>query len=188
MSIFFLTFVSATKRKRDMKKVIVKDCVLYDSQESFEYEDYKEFCEEMELKVYPEDSADYWSFVEHERQNNWDDFNANMEFCKFKGQPCMITGQLGLWNRTPTIVPVLCDDIMAAIKKCLDNNFAFECEIILTDGHVNVNVHHHDGTNCFEIHLLSKKGEREVARPIYQWDKDYEPKRWWFKNIYGWLF
>ena len=51
-----------------------------------------------------------------------------------------------------------------------------------------MNFTHHDGTNCFEIHLLSKKGIREANRPIYEWKKDYEPKRWWFKNIYGWLY
>ena len=99
----------------------------------------------------------------------------------------MITGSLGLWNGHPTIVPVLCNDIMEAIERCLDCNCQIEFEIILEDGHVEVQVHHHDGTNCFEIWLLSKKGLKEIERPKYEYE-DYNPNRTWFKNIYGWLY
>jgi NAD-dependent DNA ligase len=74
------------------------------------------------------------------------------------------------------------------IEKCLDNNFAFEYEVKLQDGHIEVNVTHHDGTNCFEIYLLSKKGIKESSRPIYEWEKDYEPKPYWFKKIWGYLY
>ena len=171
-----------------MKRNIIKNCVLYDSQADWEYEEYKDFCEEMGLPVYPEDSEEYWNFINCQREYEWDDFKANMEYSAFKGQPCMITGSLGLWHGHPTIVPVLCDDIMSAIDKCLDNNYSYECDITLNDGHIDVNVYHHDGTNCFEIWLLSKKGQREVERPIYKWEKDYEPKRDWFKLIDGYLF
>ena len=171
-----------------MKRNIVKDCVLYDSQAEWEYEDYKDVCEEMGLTVYPEDSEDYYEFVRRQNENDWDDFKANMAYSAYKGQPCMITGTLGLWNGRPDIVPVKCDDIMEAIMKCLDNRYAYECDIVLNDGHIDVNIHHHDGTNCFEIHLLSKRGITESERPIYKWEKDYEPKPYWFKKIYGYLF
>lgn len=171
-----------------MKRNIIKNCVLYDSQAEYSYEDYCEYCEDNDIEPKGEDSDDYWDYVYESRDNDFDNFKDNMEYSKFKGQPCMITGSLGLWNGNPTIVPVLCDDIMDAIDKCLDNRFSFECEIVLNDGHIDVNIHHHDGTNCFEIWLLSKKGQREVERPIYKWEKDYEPKRDWFKLINGYLF
>lgn len=171
-----------------MKRNIIKDCVLYDSQATWDYEDYLGYCEEMDIKPAEEGSAEYYEFMARQSQYDWEDFEGNMKYSDFNRQPCMITGTLGLWNGHPDIVPVPCDDIMSAINKCLNNNFAFECEIVLNDGHIDVNIHHHDGTNCFEIHLLSKKGQREIERPIYKWDKDYEPKRNWFKNIYGYLF
>lgn len=179
-----------SKRIRDMKQArkIVKDCVLYDSTSDWGYEEYLDYCEEMGIEPVEEDSAEYYEFMSRQREYDWDDFKANMEYSAFKGQPCMITGSLGLWNGHPDIVPVLCDDIMDAIHRCLNNNYAYECEIILTDGRIDVNVYHHDGTNCFEIHLLSKKGQREVERPIYKWEKDYEPKPYWFKKINGYLF
>ena len=171
-----------------MKKQIVKDCVLYDSTEIWDYDDYKEFCEEMGYPVHPYDSPGYWDAVRRQQDNDWEDFQANMGCSGLNNQPCMITGTLGLWNGRPDIIPVKCDSIMEAIEKCLNNSYSYECDIVLNDGHLDVNIHHHDGTNCFEIWLLSKKGQREVERPVYKWEKDYEPKRDWFKLINGHLF
>lgn len=172
--------------KRKLINTVYYDSLYYACE--FPYEEYKEMCEDCGWTCHKEDSPGYWEDMAELAENEWGDFEANMEYSKFKGQPCMITGTLGLWHGTPTIIPVLCDDIMAAIKRCLDCNYQIEYTIELKDGHINVNVSHHDGTNCFEIWLLSEKGKREVQRPMYQWQKDYEPKRWWFKNIYGYLF
>ena len=167
---------------------LIKDCVLYDSTEEWSYEDYKEFCEEMGITPAPEGSDKYYEAVCRQRNNDWDDFEANMKYAGMNNTPCMITGTLGLWNGRPDIIPVKCDTIMDAIHKCLDNGYSYDCDIVLNDGHIDVNVHHHDGTNCFEIHLLSKRGEIESERPIYKWEKDYEPKPYWFKKIWGYLF
>lgn len=171
-----------------MKRNILKNNVIYDSQADYTYEDYCEWCEDNEIEPKGEYSNDYFRYLADCRSNDYDDFKSNMSYSKFKDEPCMIVGSLGLWHGRPEIVPVKCDTLEEAIEKCLDNRFDFECEIVLNDGHVDVNIHHHDGTNCFEIWLLSKKGKREVERPIYQWEKDYEPKRWWFKLINGYLF
>ena len=99
----------------------------------------------------------------------------------------MITGSLGLWNGRPTIAPVLCNNLVEAIEKCFGS--CDDLEVNLENGHLEVLAKHHDGTNCFEIHILSKKGLREVERPKYTWcGEEYEPKPYWFKNIYGYLF
>ena len=144
-------------------------------------------CEECDWDCHEEDSEGYWRDMARLTEHDWEDFKSNMTYSKFKGQKCMIVGSLGLWNGNPTIVPVLCNDIMEAIERCLDCNCQIEYEIILEDGHVEVQVHHHDGTNCFEIWLLSKKGLKEIERPKYECE-DYNPNRTWFKNIYGWLY
>ena len=172
--------------KRNIINTTYFDSLYYGNE--YSYEEYKEMCEECGWECHEEGSTGYWRDMAELTESDWDAFKGNMEYSKYKGQPCMITGALGLWNGHPTIVPVKCDDIMEAIEKCLDNNYSFEYEILLKDGHIEVNVSHHDGTNCFEIHLLSKKGIKESSRPIYEWEKDYEPKRWWFKNIYGYLY
>jgi len=176
-------------KKKGNKRQLIKT-TWYDSlaYTLMPYEEYKEICEENEWEVCEEDSTGYWKDIWHLTENDWDDFRANMEYSPFAHAQCMITGALGLWHGNPTIVPVLCDGLMAAIDKCLSGNYDKEFVIEQHDGFLEVTVSHHDGTNCFEIHLLSKKGEREVARPIYQWEKDYDPKPWWFKKIYGYLF
>lgn len=172
-----------------MKRQIVKT-TLFDSLNyytNFPYDEYVDMCKECDWDCHEEDSEGYWEDMARLTERDWDDFKSNMEYSKFKGQKCMITGSLGLWNGHPTIVPVLCNDIMEAIERCLDCNYQIEYEIILEDGHVEVQVHHHDGTNCFEIWLLSKKGLKEIERPKYECE-DYNPNRTWFKNIYGWLY
>ena len=155
---------------------------------SFPYDEYVDMCEECGWTCHEEGSNGYWDDMARLTEDDWDCFKDNMAYSKFKGQKCMITGSLGLWHGNPTIVPVLCDDIMEAIERCINCSYQIEYEISLENGHVEVQVHHHDGTNCFEIWLLSKKGQREVERPIYKWEKDYEPKRDWFKLINGYLF
>lgn len=170
------------------KRKIIKDCILYDSQSEWDYNDYLQYCDDMDIEPVEEGSHEWYEFNSEQNQRDWDDFRDNLTCSGTNNQPCMITGSSGLWDGRHEIIPVLCDTIMDAIDKCLGGNYAYEVEIILTDGHIEIHKHHHDGTNCYEIHLLSEKGKREVVRPIYQWEKDYEPKRWWFKNINGYLF
>jgi len=153
----------------------------------FPYTEYVEMCEECEWPVHEENSNGYWQDITEMTERDWDDFNGNMKYGPYKDSPCMITGHLGLWNGRPTIVPVLCDSILEAVKKCVSGRDIDDWEVKTEDGHVSVLAHHHDGTNCFEIHLLSKKGEREVKREKYLYE-DFDIKPWWFKKIYGYLF
>ena len=172
---------------RDMKKKLV-NYTIYDSTEEISYEDYKEFCEDMGYHVCPEDSEGYWDAVWRQKENDWEDFTNNLEYARTGYEPCMLMGSVGLWNGRRDIVPMLCDNIYDAVMKALSGNYDKEVTVELNDGHLDVYVSHHDGTHSFEIWLLSEKGKVEVERPIYKWEKDYEPKRWWFKKIYGYLF
>lgn len=65
----------------------------------------------------------------------------------------VINGTLGLWDGEHTIRPVTCRDIRSAIRKCIGRDGEiFGSEDISFDGDaVNINVHHHDGTNSFTI-------------------------------------
>lgn len=169
-----------------MKRKLV-NYTIYDSSEILNYEDYKEICEANFRPIYPDDSEDYWDEVYHQKELDWENFNDNIEYAHV-GEPCMLMGSVGLWNGRRDIVPMLCDSISDAIHKALSGNYDKEVTVELNDGHLDVYVSHHDGTHSFEIWLLSEKGKVEVERPIYKWEKDYEPKRWWFKKIYGYLF
>jgi len=176
------------EKEKDMKRKVVNS-VYFDSfwWLNFTYDEYLQMCKDCEREPNPEGSREYWDDIYEETVNDWDCFCDNMEYGPFKDCKCMITGNLGLWNGRPTIIPVLCDNPLEAIKKCINERGIDDWEVKTEDGHIEVLAHHHDGTNCFEIHLLSKKGEREVEREKYLYE-DYDIKPWWFKKIYGYLY
>lgn len=151
------------------------------------YEDYVEHCIANEIEPADENSQDYWDWIDEMSVLNCDDFFSNLHFSKFN-LPCMITGRLGLWNGNPDIVPQMCNSVEEAINKICNVRFDNHIKVSLQDGCLVVEQSHHDGCNYFEIHLLSAKGLKEVERPCYQYERDYAPKKWWFKNIYGYLF
>ena len=175
-------------KKNSFDKKVFRNGNCFDSMAwlNVSYEDYLEMCKEMDMKPKEEGSAEQIEEVIEYMNDDFGDFKSNLEYSKWN-VPCMITGSLGLWSGRPTIAPVLCDNLVEAIEKCFGS--CDDLEVNLENGHLEVLAKHHDGTNCFEIHILSKKGLREVERPKYTWyGEDYEPKPYWFKNIYGYLF
>lgn len=64
----------------------------------------------------------------------------------------LINGVLGLWDGKKRIQPTPCSDIRSAIKKCIGRDGEMSSDDIEFDGEtVSLKVHHHDGTNNFEI-------------------------------------
>ena len=179
-----MTFLPSANMKKKINYVLYAS----DAYDNLSYKEYKEICEDNGWPVYEEGSTEYWNQISNLQNWDWEDFEDNMKYSEYANSPCMIMGSDGLWNGRHEIVPVVCDDLLDAIKMCVCTRFASECDIEVNDGHIDVTVYHHDGTNCYEIWLLSKKGQVEVERKKYTWDGyDYEPKKWWFKNIYGYV-
>lgn len=169
-----------------MKRELIKT-TYYDSMAwmDLSYQDYLEWCEEMDVEPAEDESQEFIDWCIRECECDWDDFKANMKYSAYANAPCMITGALGLWWGRPTIKPVYCGSIIEAIEKCSDS--CDDIEVKLEDGHLEVLAKHHDGTNVFEIHILSKKGIERVACADRNYD-DYDIKPYWFKNIYGYLY
>ena len=65
----------------------------------------------------------------------------------------LINGVLGLWDGKKRIHPTPCSDIRSAIEKCIgrDGEIMSPDDIEFDGETVSLNVHHHDGTNNFEI-------------------------------------
>lgn len=98
-----------------------------------------------------------WVYGEY-LNSEWIDLLDNIKhYSKYGNTPCVITGSLGLWNGRHNIYATKCDDLVSAINKCVGN--AQNVVIRLNNGCIEVNAMHHDGTNCFEIHILNKLGE-----------------------------
>ena len=116
----------------------------------------------------------------------WDDFFSNLAYSKFANTPCVITGSLGLWTGRHGIVPVKCDNLESAIRKCV-NNMDYIC-IKQNCGHLEVTGIHHDGSNTFEIHLLNSKGIDAADRIDYGIGNANLECRCYHKAISGYLF
>ncbi len=109
-----------------------------------------------------------WVFGEY-LNTEWTDLLDNIKYSKYGNIPCVVVGTLGLWNGRKDIYPTKCDDLVSAINKCAGS--ASNVIVILNNGCIEVNAMHHDGTNCFEIHLLNKLGidtmGADLTKPCY---------------------
>lgn len=125
---------------------------------------YKEYCEDYEY------DGTYEEWKDMMVELDWEALRSDLG-CHYRGYQCRIEGTLGLWNGTPTIEPVLCEDIMSAIWKCINNMdyITLRCD----KNHIYLECVHHDGTNNFKLTLLNK----------YKWDE--RNCEWKYKMIKG---
>lgn len=153
----------------------------------YSYEEYKEEMEDRGFKASEEGSEGYWYDIEQMTTDYWDDMFVSLKYSPYAKEKVMIIGKVGKWNGNFDINPVLCNNPMDAIEKCIGS--CDDCEINMVDGHIEVIAKHHDGRNYFEIHFLSKKGYNEIERQKYTWlGNDYDVKPWWFRKIKGFLY
>lgn len=139
--------------------------------DGFEYEDYKDFCEDNGIEPGDKNSDDFWEWCREEADNNWECDLENIKSCKKYDVPCIITGHLGLWWGKPEIQPERMESVYDAILRCVRQCDGATVEWV--DGVVTVSAWHHDGCNSFTIKALSKKG---IAKQYADY-KDYDTKR-----------
>ena len=157
-----------------------KTFVLYDSdptEDWFSEEEYRECCGIPEDEEIDFDS--YWCWVSDCLDNNWTMFKDAMEK-HLSGTMCAVFGNVGRWDGDHEIIPELfCDDdcpTLAAIKKCCDiNGEHFEMVSLEEDGTLSIQVHHHDGTDCFTLKKIVKDSEEDV-RYLMHYGEDEEVK------------
>ena len=132
---------------------------LFDSTEHPSYEEYVEMCKANHVDPHPDGSNDYWDHVADTMQMWHDDFfKYNINDISENDRPCLISGELGLWDGNHEIAPVKCRNLRKAINKCIGSCDYFEVEF--ENGVIHVAGYHHDGVNVFDIQLLSAHGER----------------------------
>lgn len=151
---------------------------IFESDREIEFDEVKERCEINDRDCPEEDSHEYYLECMSIHEGETEDFYTNLKYCKVLKVPCMVTGELGLWNGHPSIVPMKFDCVEDAVKRCVSRDI-MDIDVVYNKGAIEINCYHHDGTNCFNIRKLSKKGKAEVEKEKYLF-KDYEPKDWWF--------
>lgn len=132
------------------------------------------------------DERALWDYISDCLEMEWDDFKDNLRYSKNNDHYCVITGTTGLWNGHPTIEPTVCDSLLEAIQTCVSR--MDYCIIEQVNGHLEVTGIHHDGRNCFEIHLLNDKGERAAQNLREGWGMADFEKRTYHKAMEGYLY
>lgn len=155
--------------------------VLFDTMEDFSYEDYKEDCICNNREPQGEDSQDYWDYVSYMRQTYYEEAMSEVKHAKELNTPVLITGTLGLWNGRPNIYPQRDENVHDAIQRCWGRDIQ-DMDVTFEDGVFYVKAYHHDGTNCFEIHKLSKRGIN-VTEDWYQGRNECEVKNYWLAKF-----
>lgn len=149
------------------------------------YNDYVEYCEDNDFKPSEEDSQDFWDWVSENQEDEISCFYDNLvDEVSGYDSPCLILGDLGLWDGRHEIEPVYMDNLTDAIKKCVSGRGINDMlvEVNVERGEINVNAYHHDGCNSFVIKLLSKKGEDIAYRKNENGDTLSNYKDYWFKK------
>lgn len=139
------------KKTRKTKKHLLIDTYC---EGGYSYQDYLEWCEEMDETPAPEGSDAYWDWIDNQKKNDWDDLMANIGCGKNNGR-CLLTGAVGRWDGRHTVYPKAFDTLTDAIKAVAAD--ADDVQVWEDGGHVTVHGLHHDGTNIFEIRPLNPR-------------------------------
>ena len=140
--------------------------ILYQSDREVSMDEIKEHCEVNDIEVPEEGDSRYWNLVGDFHTWDYEDLESNLKASKKLPGLIVITGELGLWDGTHTIIPVMMDmaaDPMKVIQKFTLNS-QFEMTIGYDKEGLFVTVHHHDGTNRFHIKEVTTAGQHYLER------------------------
>ena len=146
--------MSKEKIRTPKKRVIYDNYDLWDTYEEMAKEDL------LENGVENPSDKDIWDEIYF-----LDEFTAEEEFDRmrefFKDGTWLLTGTVGRWNGrfdAGTVFTSFNDMHSKATTDCDYVSYYDE------NGHLYLDCSHHDGTNCFEIRKLTKKGEEFFKR------------------------
>lgn len=168
---------------------------LITSREEFSYEDYLEWCEDMDETPAEEGSSEFYNWVVDMQMETFECDKLNIKTSStLKPYKVLITGRLGLWWGHPTIYPEIHDSLLDAIMRCAEDDLEAEYD----EKCVYVNSYHHDGTNCFRLWLIKPTADiRELEERIEKAKRDdpengFDPEnaynRRYFAKITDWLY
>ena len=159
------------------------------------YADYMDHCEANEITPSDEGGADFYEWETEMVRLYVEDFFEELRHCGYT-DPVIITGTLGLWNGSKEIYPMFIEStdynirdgkgrydkpaILNAINKCIHGMDDFSVKLI--EGELVVMGYHHDGTNVFTIHKMTKRGI-DLAKRLLAANGHIDPKGYWFAKF-----
>lgn len=124
--------------------------------------------EEDEADIMPTDD-EIWKEIYAQDEMNWDDtFYELKNF--FKDKKVIFFGSLGLWTGRHDAGKIGDFESLfyEAVRDCDYIEFSDR------DGHLELKCSHHDGTNYFEIRVLTDKGYNYAENWAYGYNKKYD--------------
>lgn len=160
---------------------------------NYDYQEYVDNCNDNGVTPQGKDSQDFFTWCAETTMTNTEYDWENLAYSKAikENMRFFVTGTLHLWNCSPDVHSRKIYDLKGAISSILGRDID-NYEVWVEDYHIYAKAYHHDGTNTFEIHLLSKKGEKAIQNLINSGkieDCDLDFKKEWskrFKTDYLW--
>lgn len=148
------------------------------------YNEYLEFCELNYVNPFSEDSDEFYEWVSEMNQVALEDYWNLLDEKDAYGDHYLVTGTLGLWHGTVTIIPKSFDCIVDAVKACVSGSSIEDYDVVLDDnGVISVKSCHHDGTNNFEIRKFTEEGYDEYENADYENGNAVDVDERWFCEI-----
>lgn len=129
-----------------------------------------------------EDSTEFEDWAACTRDIEWEEDLLQIEQCKAYYIPVAMTGSSGRWDGRHQYIAHKFDSVGDAVKKILSDG-CDDYDIHFNDGVIEIKGHHHDETNCYELHALSKKGLAKVNAALNRYEDIPELKPHDFKRL-----
>jgi hypothetical protein len=177
---------------KDTKKHMILTTDIF----QYTYQDYLEWCDECNIpkdERFGEDEDGGHLFNEWRHEQAEQDIDTNLEnlrYSEYANRSFIITGTLGLWDGHHKICHNKIEiGLVDTIKKCVSSSDIWDYDVFINDDEDYITVHakHHDGTNVFEIHMLTPNGavayDEAYAKWNYQDGDEPELKPEYFEKI-----
>lgn len=164
--------------------------------DSFSFNDAKEYCIERHLEDFPEETdwkptdSEVWEEIYEQTEICWEDTQYELKKFFNDGSTYILTGSAGLWNGRSR------GGIIVKNYNTLTRAWANVDSVKIFDegGVFHIYGYHHDGTNCWEVKKLTKRGVEYLNRHEYDdpqtlheklWGKGYSVNLHYAKKVFG---
>jgi hypothetical protein len=150
-----------TEQKIDFDKV-PEGKISYISSEIPDYEYFVENWKEdhgEDSEVPGDGSQEYWDWVNDMQELDFDDFKGNFPYTPLAGKLCLVHGYFGGWDGHRDGGKVMRMDSADDLFKCVAGH-ADRVDVYLDADGLHVTNCHHDGTDHYQVEILTEAGER----------------------------